>query len=413
MKTWHPLVPAAVLLAGSISQTAVHAQSLAELSRKAAEQRESARSTPSKKYTDADVKAKEAIIPAASGTEPSSAPLPPVPITESSRVAIIKAVTPAVVTIDTSVSSGSGFLVAPGLVLTNKHVISGGGSIRVRFADGSATDAYLSATALDADLALLRISAAAPSTPTVRLGNVRDVHVGQDVLAIGSALGVLRSTVTRGIVSAVRTVNGLTYLQTDAAINPGNSGGPLIVGDGVVVGITTLKMSSAESLGFAIGIDHAKALMQGQTSVAFNRARTPATSDGGLEATLQPPTKSDTDLMRERGREQFETTVRTLAELADDIDAQWRRYRAGCAGQSTYAAVYGRDWFGIWSNAVVIYSGSLPECRSLWSDIVSLADRVRVGMQRAEENGRRADVYPGTRRDIRKQYGMDWPGWDR
>lgn len=410
MRTWHSLIPAAALLAGLLPQPAAQAQSLAELARRAAEQREAAKTTPSKKYSDADVKA--VFIAGTLDAEPASELSQPIPITESSRVAIIKAVNPGVVTIDTGVSSGTGFLVARGLVLTNKHVVSGAGSIRVKFADGSTTTAYVSATAVDADLALLRVNSEAATQSTLKLGSVRDVQVGQDVLAIGTALGVLRSTVTRGIVSAVRTVNGLTYVQTDAAINPGNSGGPLIVGDGVVVGITTLKMASAESLGFAIGIDHAKALMQGQSSVAFQRATTPATFDAG-EATLQPPTKSETDLMRERGTERFEASVRTLAKLADDIDALWRRYRAGCAGQSTYAAISGRDWFGIWTDAVVVDNRSLPECRSQWSDLVSLAVRVSAGMQAAEEDARLAAVYPGTRRDIRKRYGMDWSGWDR
>ena len=413
MKTWRLLIPAAAMLAGWTPQTMVHAQSLADVSRKTAEQREAAKAAPSKTYTDADVKPKEERIPATFGAEPVAATTPPIPITESSRVAIIKTITPGVVTIDTNDGSGSGFLVAIGMVLTNKHVVSGGGSIRVRFADGGAAPAYVSATAVDADLALLRIDAVSPSQSALKLGSAKDVQVGQDVLAIGTALGVLRSSVTRGIISAVRAVNGLTYLQTDAAINPGNSGGPLITGDGVVVGITTSKMSSAESLGFAIGIDHAKALMQGQTSVALNRATTPATSDSALEATFQPSTKSETDLMRERGTEQFETTVRTLAKLADNIDDLWRRYRAGCGGQSTYAAVSGRDWFGIWSDAVVVDNQSLPECRGQWSDIVVLAARVSAGMQGAEEDARRAAVYPGTRRDIRKRYGMEWSGWDR
>jgi serine protease Do len=87
------------------------------------------------------------------------------------------------------------------------------------------------------------------------------VEVGQDVIAIGSPLG-LEGTVTRGIVSGLRSLGKIPLVQIDAAINPGNSGGPLLDASGQVIGVNTLKLrpSTAESLGFAIGVDHVKAL---------------------------------------------------------------------------------------------------------------------------------------------------------
>ena len=88
------------------------------------------------------------------------------------------------------------------------------------------------------------------------LGQVASVRTGQEVIAIGSALG-LQNTVTRGIVSARRQAGRVVLLQTDAAINRGNSGGPLLDRNGVVLGVTTLKMGGqAEGLGFAVAADH-------------------------------------------------------------------------------------------------------------------------------------------------------------
>src|SRR6185436_8916591 len=116
------------------------------------------------------------------------------------------------------------------------------------------------------DLAVLQVYNANPAQPTLRLGSASDVRVGQEVIAIGSALGVLSNTVTRGIVSAVRQTGSVTLLQTDAAINPGNSGGPLLDRNGMVIGVNSMGMArqASEGLAFAVGIDHAVALQKGQ-----------------------------------------------------------------------------------------------------------------------------------------------------
>ena len=91
------------------------------------------------------------------------------------------------------------------------------------------------------------------------LGDLEAVDVGTDVVAVGSPLG-LQGTVTRGIVSAIRQVDGVKLVQTDASINAGNSGGPLLTEDGKVIGINTLKIreDGVESIGFAVASDEAK-----------------------------------------------------------------------------------------------------------------------------------------------------------
>ena len=102
----------------------------------------------------------------------------------------------------------------------------------------------------ECDLALLR----APILNAKRLVLAEgSPSIGTDVFAVGSPLG-LSGTVTKGIVSGLRTINGVHYIQIDAAINPGNSGGPLIGANGLVLGINTWKVvpNVAESIGFAV-----------------------------------------------------------------------------------------------------------------------------------------------------------------
>jgi S1-C subfamily serine protease len=386
-------------------------QSLGDLPAKGEQQRDAA--TPrSKVYTNDDLKRGEGKTePALSkGTDESVAAAAAAP-TERSREDIVRTVTPAVVTIEASGSVGTGFFVAPGVVLTNKHVVGASSSIRVRFQNGETSLATVTTTAADADLALVRISNPPGKQPLLVLGSVNGVQVGSEVLAIGSALGLLQSTVTRGIVSAVRSVGGLMYVQTDAAINPGNSGGPLLDTYGRVIGITTSKVAPAESLGFAIAMDHAKKLIQGQTVVAGAIPRA-SDRDARLEGAVNPALRSDTDLARERGAERFEVAVQILAQRADGVDTQWQRYRLACGAQSASGASDGRDWFGIWTESTSVRDPG-SACGGFRTDLVSVAAGIRLAMQQAEENARRAGVYPGVVREIRKKYLMYWSGSDR
>lgn len=362
----------------------------------------------SKVYTNADLKRPEDTTSATSlGPDDAATARPKI---EMSREEIVRTVMPAVVTIETDVAAGTGFFVGPGIVLTNKHVVNGGTSMRVRFSNGQASPAYVTSTASDGDLALVRVEVP-PSQSSVVMGSAKGVQIGEEVLAIGSPLGLLQSTVTRGIVSAIRSVGGLMYVQTDAAINPGNSGGPLVDKYGRVIGITTSKVTPAESLGFALAIDHAKRLLQGQISVVLQDSG-PSERNAALEATFNPSAKSDTDVARQRGAEQFETTVRALAQRADAVDTQWRRYRAACGGQNGSGASDGREWFGIWADKT---SGSDAgsACAGFRHDMINAAVTIRLALQQAEENARRAGVYPGVVRDIRKKYVMYWSGSDR
>lgn len=165
--------------------------------------------------------------------------------------------TPSIVQIETETGQGSGFVVASGgLILTNDHVVRRATAIIVKTVGGRRSRAVIQASDSLADVALLKV--ALDSLIPARLGRLSGVFPGQDVVAIGSPLGLSQS-LSRGIVSSVRLLNGLTYIQTDAAVSPGNSGGPLFNDHAEVIGIVTFKMSTrlAEGLGFALSIDDA------------------------------------------------------------------------------------------------------------------------------------------------------------
>jgi S1-C subfamily serine protease len=162
-------------------------------------------------------------------------------------------------------SSGSGVIISQdGYILTNNHVIENQESLEVVFADGSKTSARLIGADPYADTAVIKVDGPVPSV--AQLGDSSSLQPGETVIAIGSALGDFKNTVTVGVVSAtgrsLDTGNGYSLeglIQTDAAINHGNSGGPLVNLMGQVIAINTAIVRSdnstgdvAEGLGFAI-----------------------------------------------------------------------------------------------------------------------------------------------------------------
>lgn len=161
-------------------------------------------------------------------------------------------------------SSGSGVIIdSAGVILTNNHVVQGGGKVTVRLHDGREFVATEVKTDPNTDLAVVRIKAGS-ALPAATLGNSDQLRIGDWVLAVGQPFG-LENTVTSGIVSATGRAVGITkydeFIQTDAAINPGNSGGPLVNLKGEVIGINTAISSSSggfQGVGFAIPVNVAK-----------------------------------------------------------------------------------------------------------------------------------------------------------
>ncbi len=217
---------------------------------------------------------------------------------ESVTINVVRKVTPAVVTVGITTTAptrpnfgfgpfgffqqpsvgnqqikqdiGSGFIVkADGLVVTNKHVVSDASAkYRVITADNNSYDVVKIYRDPNNDLALLKINAS--NLPTVELGDSNNLQVGQFAIAIGTALGEFRSTVTTGVISGIgRNITAgspfagseqlSNILQTSAAINPGNSGGPLLNSSGQVVGVNVATASDAQNIGFALPVNLVKA----------------------------------------------------------------------------------------------------------------------------------------------------------
>jgi serine protease Do len=165
--------------------------------------------------------------------------------------------------------AGSGWVYdASGVIVTNNHVVEGAKTISVQMEDGSTYTPVSVNTDPSHDLAVLKINAGA--LPALTVADASKLQVGDWVVTVGNALGQGIS-VTNGIVSRLgvsvnitRTETYTDLIETNAAINPGNSGGPLVNMSGEVVGITSLKLSSAgiEGMGYAIDMTEALPIIQ-------------------------------------------------------------------------------------------------------------------------------------------------------
>src|ERR1019366_9251011 len=215
---------------------------------------------------------------------------------EQNNIAVYKRVLPSVVNITSTTlvfnffygtvpqqGQGSGFVLdKAGHVLTNFHVVEGANrGIEVMLSNKHRYSAKVVGTDKVHDLALLQIEA--PNLQAVTLADSADLSVGQKVYAIGNPFG-LSGTMTRGIISSIRSIRGSEgapiedAIQTDAAINPGNSGGPLLNSRGEVIGINTMIASNgadqSSGIGFAIPINTAKAVLADLTR--FGRVKRPS-----------------------------------------------------------------------------------------------------------------------------------------
>ena len=192
---------------------------------------------------------------------------------------LVKQIGEAVVQVRTPGGLGSGFFLnADGYLITNFHVIEGETELSVEVyhqKDGQLdreTYKQVKIIAINKfhDLALLKIEDKnAPKFKFITLGNSDALNVGDAVFAVGSPLGLER-TVTQGILSTkTRQLEGNLYLQTSTQINPGNSGGPLFNLAGEVVGVTNMKITFGEGLGFAIPVEMVKSFLDHRDAYAY------------------------------------------------------------------------------------------------------------------------------------------------
>lgn len=173
----------------------------------------------------------------------------------------------------TSSAAGTGIIISgDGYILTNKHVIDGANKVSVILYDGTTySDVSIVTTDPLNDVAFLKVKDVS-DLKSVTLGDSKTINVGQQVIAIGNALGQYQNTVTSGIISgtgrSVTASDGYSssetltdMIQTDASINAGNSGGPLVNAAGEVIGINTAVSADGENIGFAIPISSVKGML--------------------------------------------------------------------------------------------------------------------------------------------------------
>jgi S1-C subfamily serine protease len=321
---------------------------------------------------------------------------PPQPDSPPPLEEVVRRVSPAVVLVETPAGRGTAFFVSPDTLLTNVHVIRGNSSVTIRRSDGTTLPARVERQAPDFDVAVLKIANPLPSQGVIKLGSALNAPPGREVIAIGSPLGMLQNTVTRGIVSALRQSGNATLVQTDAAVNPGNSGGPLLDRDGTAIGITTMGFTDRQGLSFAVAIDHAKSVLEGRLT-----SSSAAASGSDLKA-LSPAVLSDHDEARAAGQRELDSTLGDLARRADALEDYWRRFRASCYA-GTIAGSNEREWFAVLDSRRLQGSVS-PGCESSFDYVVQQATRIRDAVLDADERARRADVLPGVRRDVRQKY---------
>jgi serine protease Do len=201
-------------------------------------------------------------------------------VQEQSVRELVYALGAAVVQVRTPAGLGSGFFLNPeGFLITNFHVVEGETQVSVEVYDvkdgqmerKSYKQVRVIALHKFGDLALLHIEDKdAPKFVSVPLGDSDKLAVGDHVFAIGSPMGLER-TVTEGILSTkTRAIEGALYLQTTAQINPGNSGGPLFNLRGEVVGVTNMKLTAGEGIGFAIPVESVKYFLNHRDSYAYD-----------------------------------------------------------------------------------------------------------------------------------------------
>lgn len=183
---------------------------------------------------------------------------------EADWPAVYKQVSPSIVSIRVDGKrfsrTGSGFFIKKQIIATNFHVIADAQTIKIQQITGNKE--YLAkviAIAPDYDLALIETHGLV--APFLKLSD--DYLTGEEIRVIGNPEGYT-GTITSGNVSAIRSVKDITFIQTDAAINPGNSGGPVINRQGRVIGMATLKMTDAESLGFCVSSKDLSKLIDGK-----------------------------------------------------------------------------------------------------------------------------------------------------
>lgn len=343
--------------------------------------------SPEARAWDAAANAKDTAAPDADKT-PTTTPPPPL-APPGSIEEMVDRVMPAVVLVETTVGRGSGFYVSHDTLITNVHVVENDSYVTLKRSDGSTVSARVDKKAPAYDIAILKVSSPSPNQVVVPMGSAQALKPGQEIIVIGSALGTLQNSVSRGIVSGLRTAGGATLVQTDAAVNHGNSGGPMLDRNGNVIGITTMGYKDAEGLNFGVAIDHARELMEGRLA---NLGTT-----NGLRDIQAKSGVSETDRQQQQGEEQFRGGLKQMADAARNLDAGWKRFRDSCY-KGPIQGNFDREWFAVLAPRG-IPGDAAAGCTSYYETMAGDIKQFRSYMQRLLGDARRANVLPGVIRE--------------
>jgi S1-C subfamily serine protease len=349
---------------------------------------------------DAAARMREAKAPA-TATTPEPTPLAEPGITPALEDMVDSAM-PSIVLVETTGGRGSAFYVQRDTLITNVHVVQQDSYVTLRRMDGSTVTARVHTRAPAFDIAVLKVAQASPSQAFLAMGSASQLKPGQEVIVIGSALGTLQNSVSRGIVSGLRNSGGVTLVQSDAAANPGNSGGPMLDRTGRVVGILTAGYRGQEGLNFAVAIDHARDILDGrQTNLGSGQTGlTNIEPIGGQGA--------ESDRRQQQGQQEFLRRVESAEQAAPQLDSAWQRFRSVCY-KSPIRGSFDREWFAVFT------PGALPAdaaagCSDYYQAMQNEANKFRDYLRTAVQEARRANVLPGTIRDTlrAKRLNHDW-----
>jgi S1-C subfamily serine protease len=308
---------------------------------------------------------------------------------------------PAIVLVEATSGRGSAFFVQHDTLITNVHVVQNDGYVTLRRMDGSSLNARVHSRSPAFDIAILKVSTPSPSQPVLAMGSVQSLKPGQEVIVIGSALGTLQNSVSRGIVSGLRQSGGVTLVQSDAAANPGNSGGPMLDRNGQVVGVLTAGYRGQQGLNFAVSIDHARDILDG-------RQAAPGSLETGFSnIQSMSPGASESDRRQQQGDEQFRQRLASAEQAAKQLDSAWTRFRSMCF-KTPITGSHDREWFAVFTQAVP--GDAAAGCVEYFQSMRTEMNRFRDYMRTAVGDARRANVLPGTIRDAlrTKRLNFDW-----
>lgn len=313
---------------------------------------------------------------------------------------------PAIVLVETTSGRGSAFFVQHDTLITNVHVVQEDGYVTLRRMDGSSVSARVHARAPAFDIAVLKVAQASASQPSLTMGTSQSLKPGQEVIVIGSALGTLQNSVSRGIVSGLRNSSGVTLIQSDAAANPGNSGGPMLDRSGRVVGILTAGYKGQQGLNFAVSIDHARDILEGrQTNLGSSQ-----TGLANIEP-LVPGGRSESERRQQQGEQELAQRLASAEKAAGQFDQYWQMFRTTCY-KSPIRGSYDREWFAVFTPGAIpgdAAAGCVDNYQAMTAEMARFHEYMRQTVQAA----RRANLLPGTVRDALRAKRLQSDAWDR